>query len=75
MLESLLLQYCRLFEHQFGVRFNIPLLQYSTTHGEDEAKMLSETERRRVHLANTLDTKLYQYARTLFERRMKLVGL
>jgi len=60
-----------LFERRFGVRFDVQLRQYSTTHGEVEAQRLSETDRRRVHLANQLDTKLYEYARRLFERRMQ----
>jgi len=61
----------RLFERRFGVRFDVELRQYSTTHGEAEARRLSESHRRRVHLANRLDTKLYEYARRLFERRMQ----
>ena len=61
----------RLFERRFGVHFDVALRQYSTTHGDEQARRLSETDRRRVHLANQLDTKLYEYARRLFERRMR----
>jgi len=61
----------RMFERRFGVRFDVALRQYSTTHGDEQARRLSETDRRRVRLANQLDTKLYEYARRLFERRMR----
>ena len=60
-----------LFERRFGVRFDVALRQFASTHGQTEASRLSETDRRRVHLANRLDTKLYEYARRLFERRMQ----
>ena len=61
----------RMFQRRFGVRFDAELRQYATTHGEGEVRRLSETDRRRVHLANRLDIKLYEYARRLFERRMQ----
>ena len=60
----------RLFEHRFGVRFDTVLRQYVTTHGDVEARRLSPADRRRVHLANELDTRLYEYARRHFERMM-----
>ena len=63
----------RLFERRFGVRFDAQLRQLATTHGQAEARRLSVTDRRRVHLANRLDTKLYEYARLLFERRMQKI--
>ena len=63
----------RLFEHRFGVRFDAGLRQSATTHGDLEAGTLTSTDGRRVHLANRLDTKLYEYARRLFERRMQTI--
>jgi len=61
----------RLFQRRFGIRFDVELRQLATTHGELESRRLSAADRRRVHLANRLDTKLYEYARRLFERRMQ----
>jgi len=46
--------------------------QYNSTRAEDTVEGLNEDEMRRVRRANQLDIELYNFARSLFDKRLRI---
>ena len=58
-----------LFEHTFNLKFMSSFLQYNST--STKRARISEGQKERLIERNTLDIRLYQFARDLFFQRLK----